>query len=449
MASNNAFFGLLDVSLGIITIPCLPTIVAEWVALIPLAIHLASYQDDYITTGNISLLGRLPASLFPALGTFSNLVRFLEQGAGYLDYASMKGGFSQKAWDVNWGSAFPVANGAASASIISFLTKKRRPATVKIDALANPSPSSPASSVRSTQEAEKASNIKYRPQVLNIYNFDRVDERRRKHQPLRYMLSQIRALRLFQALQVLVLIGLCVFCIISGAFGTAAVVLIRVISEIFIHSVTVQRPVGYLKNNETHDACMLVAAHENAMEWHLYIGDRGIVDTLLNKPMIVPPEGRMARVAAFWFRCAHGGQLIAMTFVAAQKGWDGVCLIILLAAHYVFCWLCGRDALVSNWMEREGIEAKVGSFELSGRHAVMGAVQILSGTKIDHWMDSIIIPHPRRDFWLESLMLPENKSAPCPKELNEFDEQRVKRDVVMAKEAVRLIKQHMLGLTAV
>lgn len=44
-------------------------IVSEWAALLPLVIYLASYQDDFITTGDISLLGRLPVGLFPSLGT--------------------------------------------------------------------------------------------------------------------------------------------------------------------------------------------------------------------------------------------------------------------------------------------------------------------------------------------------------------------------------------------
>ncbi|OTB04461.1 hypothetical protein M426DRAFT_73446 [Hypoxylon sp. CI-4A] len=406
MASDNSSLGSIGVSLGIISLPYLPTIVTEWAALIPLVTHLASYQDDYITAGNISLLGRLPASLFPALGTFSNIVRFLEQGPGYLDYASTKGGLGQKAWDVNWGSTFPVANGAASASIISFLMKKQRPAVTKIYASTAPSNSSTTSSVN-IQEI-KHNDEKYRPQILNVYNFERLKGRRRRCSPIGRLLSQLRASRLSQALLVVGLLGLGVFFVLSDALGTAAVVFIRVISEVYIQSITVQRPIGHMKNNETHDAFMLVAAYENAMEWHLYTGDRGVVDTLLNKPMIVLPEGSKVHMAAVWFRCAHIGQLMAMTFPNRFS----------------------RGALVSDWMEREHMEAEVRSFEFSGRYGIIGAIQVLSGSKIDNWMDDILVPHPRRDLWL-----------------NEHDKEKVERDVATAKKAAMIIKQCILGST--
>ncbi|KAI1646008.1 uncharacterized protein F4817DRAFT_154788 [Daldinia loculata] len=447
MASNNESFGSIGVSLGLISLPYLPTIVTEWAALIPLAIHLASYQDDYITTGNISLLGRLPASLFPALGTFSNIARFLERDPEYLDYASTKGGLGQKAWDVNWGSTFPVANGAASASIISFLLKKRRLPIMNIHAWITPS-NLPAASSRSTQ-VQKRREDTYRPQILNIYNFRRVDKRRQRRSPFRHVLNQLGELRLFRALLFIGLLALAVFFVLSGAFGTAAVVFIRVVCEVYIHSIAIRRPLGYLENNETHDAFMLVAAHENAMEWHLYTGDRGIVDTLLNKPMIMLPEGRGAYIAATWFRCAHICQLMAMTFVAAQKGWDGVCLIFLLIAHYGLTWLFNRKALASNWMEREHAEAEAGRFEFSGRHGIIGAIQLLSGTKINNWMDDILVPHPRRDFWLESLMLPEGKTLQYPAGFNEHDKKKVERDVATARKAVMVIKQCMPGSTAI
>ncbi|OTA66079.1 hypothetical protein K449DRAFT_420732 [Hypoxylon sp. EC38] len=446
MASNNENFGSIGVSLGLINPPYLPTIVTEWAALIPLIIHLASYQDDYITTGNISLLGRIPTSLFPALGTFSNIARFLEEGPGYLDYASTKGGLGQKAWDVNWGSTFPVANGAASASIISFLLKKRRPAIMNIHAWI-PKSNLSATSSQSTHIRKQREDT-YRPQILNIYNFRRVDKRRQRQSPLRHVLNQSEELRLFRALLVIGLLGLTVFFILFAAFGTAAVVLIRLLSEVCIHSIEIKRPLGYLDNSETQDAFMLVAAHENAMEWHLYTGDRGLVDTLLNKPMIMLPEGRRTYVTATLFQCAHIGQLMAMTFVAAQKGWDGVCLIILLIAHYGLTWLFNRKALARNWMEREYAEAEVGRFEFSGRYGIIGTIQLLSGTKVNNWMDDILAPHPRRNFWLESLMLPEGKTLQYPAGFNEHDKKKIERDVATARKAVMVIKQCIPGWTA-
>lgn len=84
---------------------------SEWAALLPLAIHLASSQDDYITVGDISLLRQFQVSLFPPLWTLSSVARLLERGTKYLDFASTKGGSSQTVWDVKFGSVFLVANG--------------------------------------------------------------------------------------------------------------------------------------------------------------------------------------------------------------------------------------------------------------------------------------------------------------------------------------------------
>lgn len=73
---------------------------------------------------------------------------------------------------------------------------------------------------------------------------------------------------------------------------------------------------------------MLVSIHQNANIWHLFIGDRAIVDTLLNKTMI-SFTGPCAVVAA-WLHAAYFLQLVAMTRVAAQKGYDGIFLLALM-----------------------------------------------------------------------------------------------------------------------
>lgn len=69
MAGYGATLRSIGVSTSLVSFPDLPMIVSEWAALLPLVIYLASYQDDFITTGDISLLGRLPVGLFPSLGT--------------------------------------------------------------------------------------------------------------------------------------------------------------------------------------------------------------------------------------------------------------------------------------------------------------------------------------------------------------------------------------------
>lgn len=241
------------------------------------------------------------------------------------------------------------------------------------------------------------------------------------------------------------LVGLSIFLAIFGVFGTAVVVMLCAISEVVSQSIMIQRLVLYLENNEAHDACMLIAAHENAIEWHLYIGDREVVDTLLNKPMIILTEGMGVRIAALWFRCAHIIQLTGVTFVAARKGWDGVCLVFLLIVHYALFSLFSHNALVSDWPEREHIDIKVERFEFSGRYPMIGAIQLLSGTKTDSWMNEILVPYPRRDFWLEILTLPEGWTAQYPDGFSELDKEKIERNATTAKKAADVIKREISG----
>jgi hypothetical protein len=245
--------------------------------------------------------------------------------------------------------------------------------------------------------AEKYSIRRY--QVLHVYHFTRKQTRI----SLRRRATRLWLSRPLQTVWLALLICLTVFLCLLGIYGTAAMVICTAVSQLVAHSIRIRRPFRYLKNREKHDACMLVAPHANATEWHLYIGDRGVVDTLLNKPMLAIPEGKSAHFAARWFLFAHLLQLAVMTFVAAQKAWDGVSLAALLALHWVFNWSLHSQTLARDWLEGEGVDATAKTFEFGGRFAMIGAIQIFSRTDVTHWMDDILVPHPRRDGWLKSL----------------------------------------------
>ena len=414
MVEQSDTLGSISVSPGhLIRPPPIPSVVSEWIALSPLVFHLASSQDDYTTAGDISLLGQFPVSLFPPLGTFSGMARLLERGNKYLDYASSKGGSSQTVWDLKYGSVFPVANGAASASIISMSIKKQH------------------KQVKKCHKLERAP----RPQILNVYNFSKAPKDE-KPPPWKQRLNKF-----WQASLIIVLLGLCVFFAVFGAFGTAAIALLCAVSRGMAQSITFDRPLGYLESTEEYTACMLVAAHGNALEWHLFIGDKGVVDTLLNKPMIVIPEENWIPIASMWFRVAHIAQLIAMTFSAANKGWDGVCLVILLVAHYSLSWQFRRDALVKDWLGREKVTVLTNRFEFSGRMPLIGTIHMLSGAKSASWMDSILAPHPRRDTWLGALELPNNQAIRYPPAMTRKDTERVENDIKWTKEAMEIVEE--------
>ena len=154
-----------------------------------------------------------------------------------------------------------------------------------------------------------------------------------------------------------------------------------------------------------HDACMLAAIYENASVWFLYKGDRSIVDWLLNQTMITAP--RTSNAMYYYFRLAHYHQLLAMTYVAAQKGWDGVCLLSLMILAWIIRSLLDRTSPVAEWLKKENVEFDIRSFEFTGRAPMIGAVQLLSDSRIMPgrmgnfhrnmtWMDPILAPCKRR-----------------------------------------------------
>ncbi|KAI1190787.1 hypothetical protein F5B17DRAFT_38908 [Nemania serpens] len=413
-------------SLGIlpfIPVPALPNIIAEWAAILPLVCHLATQRDDYLTTGDIALRGRLCVGVFPRLGTLSGLGRLLGRKNKYLDSASIRAGSSRTVWDIKWGSAFPCANGAACAAITRYLRSQgqasapplrmperlsppERPPQLPQLSFEKPSLRSNISRISSCGDSganrpKKDDGVR-RNQVLHVYKLGYCGQKRPS---LRRRLDRIGLSVPGRILWSSLLLALAVFFALFGSYGTSVLVLCTSVSELVAQGVTIRRPSTYLKNTEAHDACMLVASHQNATEWHLFIGDRGVVDTLLNKPMFVLPDERSASVfAAAWFWVANLLQFAAMTFVAAQKGWDGVSMVVLLAVHWALRWFPhGDQYLASNWVEREGIGAHVRSFEFTGRTAMMGAIQILAGNACTRWMDDILVPHARREAWLKCL----------------------------------------------
>ncbi|KAM0272886.1 hypothetical protein ACHAQH_008514 [Verticillium albo-atrum] len=435
-------------SLGSLNIPShlpgppLPNIVAEWGAILPLVTHLASQRDDYLTTGDVALMGALPVGLFPKLGIFSGYSRLLRNGTRFLDYASTRGGSSTTVWDVSWGSVFPCANGAASAAVMRyFLGRSKEGREIMPEKLVVPSSeakersASDSSNVKSSSTGTTSSTVqmsRYRTvdpatpdkipqrryQVLNVFYF----RRKTSSRTLLGFCIKLGDKTWFRIASFICLLALSALLGLVGAYGTAAVVASSALSQAVAWNISIQRPTGYLSNNEAHDACMLVACHQNATEWNLLIGDRGIVDTLLNKPMFHLPSGEGVDLAASWFWFANLVQLVAMTFVAGQKGWDGVALVLLLGLHWAVFNTFPRSGLVHSWLQTEGVDAVLKSYEFGGRMAMMGAIQAFSKSKITRWMDDIIVPHPRRDALL-SCIGGEEKFGP---EYSESDRKRTR-----------------------
>ncbi|KAK8080929.1 hypothetical protein PG997_008747 [Apiospora hydei] len=397
---NEARLGALNI-IPVFNLPPLPNIVSEWAAIIPLVSHLATHRDDYITTGEVALLGRVSTGLFPRLGTLSGLSRLLRRGPEFVDQASTKGGSSMTVWDVRWGSVFPAANGAASKAITKYVLNRGKESVIAMpnnSTMPNPKGTKSTNTPDLQTKASTEPRGKFlgplklptfgrqpsivsrqfrRSQVLHVLRF----ERGPKVNSWRLFLERLRLTLLYRIFVFLALLGVVSTLFVCGTYGTATVLLACAVSRLLCPSVQFKRTSEYLMNNENHDACMLLASHQNALEWHLYIGDRSVVDTLLNKPMI--------HIVAGYLR----GTKVGMGFF----------LVILLAIDLYVRWHFRGKSLARDWLDREGISVDLKTFEFEGRETLIGSIQVWSQTEITRWMDDILVPHPRRDAWLESL----------------------------------------------
>jgi hypothetical protein len=426
--------------------PPLPSIVAEWAALIPLVVHLASFQDEYHMIGEAALNCRLSTGLFPRLGYLNGIARLLRGGPAFLDRVSSTGTLSSIVWDVSWGSVFPCANGAARDLLTAYASRKS-PDVIVIktwtaqnvrhqekttssteddsckthdsnDSVATDQATPRSLSLSATLQSMPSKDVDAvtasvfsRPQVLHIINCSRQNSKLSTYGRLCHAFQSPLA----EFLWLLTLLGVVVILCLFGSYGTAHVVLSGGTSKIMCKFLPIQRPPGYLQNNESHDACMLTAIHENASTWYLYRGDRSVVDWVLNKTMIVIPQSRSTRILYYYFRLAHCHQLLAMTYVAAQKGWDGVCLLCLMIIVWTGTLLFNTKRPAAEWMQREKVGFEVRSFEFTGRTPMIGAVQMISDGRIllktqgnahrnTNWMDTIMAPCSRRARWTDRLL---------------------------------------------
>jgi hypothetical protein len=331
------------------------------------------------------------------------------------------GSSSRKVWDVKWGGAFPCANGAASGYLAESLLKHKK-TVIKIPESIPPmhtilSPLSkewPTSTKRPgfTILKEACTSSGMPPTIPSTKAPG--DPNFRRYQTL-HVLYFSKSPRLFSWLSIIdnflssplfvaatfafklgIVIVLCLF----GIYGTATTLISSSITQIVSRTIKIHRPSGFLSNNENHDACMLVATHPNASLWYLFVGDRGAVDSILNKTMVVIPQQRFA---AAWLRIGDMVQLLAMTFAASQRGWDGVCLLALLIISTGVQFRFRDELLARMFCEENGVVMTQESFEFSGRTPMVGAIQQLSGTRPWQWLDDILAPCPRREAWVRIL----------------------------------------------
>lgn len=344
-------------------------------------------------------------------------------------------------WDVLWGGSFFSANGAASAAVREYamtqqhLTPQSMPEM--LGSISSGSSSESESNVSSGKDVAASQNqapVFRRHQILHELRFDRTSRKTSWATKLDTALCSM--IGECVALAALVAVGIVLA--LLGLYGSAVLIISNGITQMVCSCNKITRPSSYLQSNEeSQEYCMLVATHQNVNTWYMFTGDRGVVDSLLNKTMVDLPAGRFSTSTAHLLTAAHAIQLLGMTFVAAQKGWDGVCLVILLFASRCFRLRYGNAHLTKMWLEREGISVEARLYRFTGRTMMLGAVQRLSGSKTTGWTDTIITAHPRREAWLAYLM--EGK-MPDPNQWGQHDLQSIVLSAQLAGAAAEVIR---------
>ena len=304
---------------------------------------------------------------------------------------------------MNWGSRFPCANGAASSAVARYVLRnvkdvvcvglRRKSVSEGVARMSTRSSSRSTSMLASLLGCVRSQRARISQLCLPKAFYARPQQgydiptgSHRRYQTLHaldfrrapiifsWLLSLYRVLSSFWwEFSVIILLSVgSIILGLYGLYGTATPVLGGTVSKVACRFLRFQRPPGFLTNNEVHNACMLVAVHRNSSTWCVYTGDRGIVDYLLNKPMTTPPMSNPWLLP--WFRLGHRIQILAMTFVAAQKGWDGIAMIILMLLDILCDCHFGDNWMARQWLEIQGVRIETKTFQFGGRTQMLNAI---------------------------------------------------------------------------
>jgi hypothetical protein len=384
----------------------LPPVLAEWAALMPLTIYLeSSFRHDYQCAGESALTCKLSIGIFPKLWAIGSVTKLLRDRENFLDMAITTGP-PMVCLDVQWGNNFPCANSAATAAVAEYVLSTNKGKHISIDDL--------SAWIRSDRQLTRRLSIKdsdfdsktvpellrrrlgrQRKQTLHVLRFSKKED---GEQPRRRRRRQSE--RSIGCAEIFVAAGLTVVLAITGNYGSGALVFLAGITRSLSRSVVLERPESYLHcGDDQRQRCILTGPHENASTWHLFLGDVSVIDTLLIKPMVIVPPNQN-RYLIHGFSAIQVLQLLLMTYVASQKQWDGVCLLLLVLVAIVIEKLMGPNRHAREWLEDSGYTCDTVVCEFAGRHDLMGAVQCISGGKETAWMDKVLQIAKRRTVWL-------------------------------------------------
>lgn len=331
----------------------------EWVALLPLVIYLAGPGLPYRLVGQAALAKRVVVSFFPRLGILGSISAFLSQSSDFIDRASSVSKLRRTVWDTNWGGAFPCANGAASDILTRYASPSAKEIVIPDDLSTLTSyyiPDHVRVQRKDVSAATKGTKETFR-RYQTLYIIDCGIDSDKLKDNIAHSSQHSRA-PLIEAIILTSIVGVCVVVILLGLYGTAVALLLGAVFRVTRLLIKVVCRPAYLENSEhsRKQGCMLVAIHENASTWYLYRGCREVVDGLLNKPMILDITAHHMLALITTLRSLAILQLLIMTYVAAQKGWDGIGLLAVLAVAWSLDYLLYNDnQLAKSWLARHSV----------------------------------------------------------------------------------------------
>lgn len=426
----NASTGVVDLSTWMHFPQNIQPIIFEWAALIPLTVYLSSFRSDFELAGEVPLQGRLSVGVIPKLWALGGIAKILRQGEVFFDSANAAGE-TLKVFDVQHGSVFNCYNSAATAAVASaafhgggggpaikedllkWINNSKEDLERKF-AIAKYENGNKSTSRFVFEELRDNRKTYGRRQILNVIDIRRVKVNGMPIDTKDPIIEEPRrvsgagskswAKNALWFAEIVVIMGATATLFGAGCPGSGSLLLMGGISRLCAHCTKIGRPPLFLENREKYEGCMLVAVHDNAAVWTLYRGDRGLIDSLLNKPMVAHfKPTNMSRLVFVWFRIAEILQVVAMTYVAGEKGWDALMLLILITVVWSFSKFFGYNKHAANWLKEEGFKTTAFGCEFPGRTELLGAVQLLSTQKRTIWMDSVISPCARREVLLQRL----------------------------------------------
>ncbi|OTA68493.1 hypothetical protein K449DRAFT_429349 [Hypoxylon sp. EC38] len=179
---------------------------------------------------------------------------------------------------------------------------------------------------------------------------------------------------------------------------------------------------------------ILVAEHENTMDWIVFYGENTIINSLLNRPL--KPQGptrqtSQAVVLRMVLRVLILGQWALAIGAAAVKDWNAYFITFWIAfCIFMNAYVVPPQRGAKEWMKSHaGIQMERYRTRLSSRRTLLNTIIALNpdtfslspATKQEDrtkfhddamkWIDPILIPGPNRARWLEATLKAMNDVA--------------------------------------